>query len=115
MEKDKTFYSPEEVIIAHNEGELDLHAHIKVRWTGMIDGETKTEIIETTRAEEYCSMKLVPNEVGFINDLLTKKALKRYHWRNSQRKLVWPERLSSWMTSRTLGIWLLLEEDCHST
>jgi DNA-directed RNA polymerase subunit beta' len=25
----KTFYSPEEVLIAYNEGKLDLHAHIK--------------------------------------------------------------------------------------
>ena len=27
----KTFYSSEEVVIAHNEGKLDLHAMIKVR------------------------------------------------------------------------------------
>ena len=27
------FYSPEEVIIAHNEGAIDLHAAIKVRTT----------------------------------------------------------------------------------
>ena len=71
----KTFYSPEEVIIAHSEGQLDLHAHIKVRWTGMIDGETKTEIIETTCGRVLFN-EAVPNEVGFINKLLTKKALR---------------------------------------
>ena len=27
----KAFYSPEEVIIAYNEGQLDLHAYIKVK------------------------------------------------------------------------------------
>ena len=26
-----TFYSPEEVIIAYNEGRVDLHAYIKVK------------------------------------------------------------------------------------
>jgi DNA-directed RNA polymerase subunit beta' len=42
-----TFYSPEEVTIAFNEGKIDLHAYIKVRITqGMEEGKTK--IIDTT-------------------------------------------------------------------
>jgi DNA-directed RNA polymerase subunit beta' len=42
-----TFYSPEEVVIALNEGIIDLHAKIKVRITqGMEEGKTK--IIGTT-------------------------------------------------------------------
>jgi len=54
--EDKTFYSPEEVIIAFNEGQLDLHAHIKVRWT---DVAGNASIIETTCGRVlFSSMKL---------------------------------------------------------
>ena len=71
----KIYYSSEEVVIANNEGKLDLHANIKVRWTGNFDGEEKTAIIETTCGRVLFN-QLVPNEVGYINDLLTKKALR---------------------------------------
>ncbi len=71
-----TFYSPGEVEIAYNEGKLDLHAHIKVRIPIYVDGEiTKHEIIETTTGKVMFN-ELVPNEVGYINELLTKKALR---------------------------------------
>ncbi|MCW5900672.1 MAG: DNA-directed RNA polymerase subunit beta' [Flavobacteriales bacterium] len=67
-----TFYSPEEVIIAYNEGRLDLHTFIKLRWTG-VDG--KSHMIETTCGRTLFN-EVVPNEVGFINEVLTKKALR---------------------------------------
>jgi len=67
-----TFYSPEEVIIAYNEKRLDLHTHIKLRWAG-IDG--KTQMIETTCGRTLFN-EVVPKEVGFINEVLTKKALR---------------------------------------
>ena len=68
----RTFYSPEEVIIAYNEGQLDLHTHIKLRWTGP-DG--KSQMIETTCGRTLFN-EVVPDEVGFINEVLTKKALR---------------------------------------
>ncbi|MBL0128158.1 MAG: DNA-directed RNA polymerase subunit beta' [Flavobacteriales bacterium] len=67
-----TFYSPEEVIIAFNEGKLDLHTHIKLRWE---DINGKSSIIETTCGRTLFN-EVVPKEVGFINDVLTKKALR---------------------------------------
>ncbi|MBK6830531.1 MAG: DNA-directed RNA polymerase subunit beta' [Flavobacteriales bacterium] len=67
-----TFYSPEEVIIAFNEGKLDLHTHIKLRWA---DVNGKTSIIETTCGRTLFN-EVVPKECGFINDVLTKKALR---------------------------------------
>ena len=67
-----TFYSPEEVIIAFNEAKLDLHANIKVRWT---DYAGNTSIVETTCGRVIFN-EVVPKEVGFINQLLTKKALR---------------------------------------
>ena len=66
------FYSPEEVTIAYNEGKLALHAHIKVRWTD-VDGNPS--IINTT-AGRVLFNEMVPDEVGFIDKLLTKKALR---------------------------------------
>jgi DNA-directed RNA polymerase subunit beta' len=68
----RSFYSPEEVIIAYNEGQLDLHTFIKLRWTG-VDG--KSRMIETTCGRTLFN-EVVPNEVGFINEVLTKKALR---------------------------------------
>ncbi len=67
-----SFYSPEEVIIAYNEGRLDLHTWIKLRWTG-VDG--KSQMIETTCGRTLFN-EVVPDEVGFINEVLTKKALR---------------------------------------
>jgi len=67
----KSFYSPEEVIIAKNEGQLDIHAKIKVR----IDKGEKPEIMETTCGRVIFN-QVVPEESPFINELLTKKSLR---------------------------------------
>jgi DNA-directed RNA polymerase subunit beta' len=72
-----TFYSPEEIIIAHNEGRVDLHAIIKVRITDP-DGtgdDSITRIIETTVGRVIFN-QFVPKEYGYINELLTKKSLR---------------------------------------
>ena len=65
------FYSTEEAEIAYNEGKVTLHSLIKVRLT--IKGETK--IIDTTVGRLMFN-KLVPEEVGYINQLLSKKSLR---------------------------------------
>jgi len=70
-----TFYSPEEVIIAYNEGKVDLHAIVKVKVVDRIDGELLNQIIETTVGRVLFN-QYVPEEVGFINELLTKKSLR---------------------------------------
>jgi len=71
-----TFYSPEEVIIAKNEGKLDLHASIKVRTKDVNEkGEIITRLIETTTGRIMFN-ELVPDAVGYIDDILTKKALR---------------------------------------
>lgn len=70
------FYSPEEVIIAYNEGKLALHAGIKVRIDDRDDdGTYVTHAIDTT-AGRVLFNQVVPKEVGFINSLLTKKSLR---------------------------------------
>ena len=72
----KAFYSNEEVIIAHNEGVIDLHAWIKVKANiRNQDGLLEHKLIETTVGRVIFN-QFVPAEVGFVNALLTKKNLR---------------------------------------
>jgi DNA-directed RNA polymerase subunit beta' len=72
----KLFYSTDEVIIAYNEGVVDLHAYIKVRTNiRNADGLLEHKLIETTVGRVLFNQN-VPNEVGFVNALLTKKNLR---------------------------------------
>jgi DNA-directed RNA polymerase subunit beta' len=69
------FYSPEEVIIAYNEKKVDLHAIIHVVIQNYKDGEKLTETIETTVGRILFN-QVVPVGYPYINQLLTKKALR---------------------------------------
>ncbi len=73
----KSFYSPEEVIIAYNENKIDLHTLIKVKINeynlDTKDFELKT--IDTTVGRVLFN-QVVPLEYGYINQILTKKALR---------------------------------------
>jgi len=72
----KAFYSTEEVIIAYNEGKIDLHAWIKVKANiRNQDGLLEHKLIETTVGRVIFNQH-VPAEVGFVNALLTKKNLR---------------------------------------
>ena len=65
-------YSPEEVSIMYQEGKLDLHAAIKMRF---IDINGDSSIVETTCGRVLFN-EHVPKEAGYINELLTKKSLR---------------------------------------
>ena len=67
----KIFYSLEEVKIAYNEGKCDLHAIVKVRY----EYENNSKLIETTVGRVLFN-EYVPNEIDFVDELLTKKALR---------------------------------------
>jgi DNA-directed RNA polymerase subunit beta' len=69
------FYSPEEVEIAYNEQKVDMHANIKVRATFHRDEVEVTELIDTTVGRVLFN-KHVPSEIGYINEVLTKKSLR---------------------------------------
>jgi DNA-directed RNA polymerase subunit beta' len=72
-----SFYSPEEVIIAINEGRLSKQAYIKVRTTVRDEqGELVKKSIETV-AGRVIFNQFVPEEVGYIDELLTKKKLQQ--------------------------------------
>ena len=64
-----TFYSPEEVIIAHNEKRIDLHAGIKVRIASEEEEGGKAEIITNNCWYEFYSTRLFPEGVGYIDEL----------------------------------------------
>ncbi len=72
----KAFYSPEEVIIAYNEGQLDLHAYIKVKVNVRNEQDVlEKKLLETTVGRVLFNQH-TPVEVGFVNQLLTKKSLR---------------------------------------
>ena len=74
--QDQIFYSPEEVIIAYNERKIDLHAFIKVKANVKEkDGSMVNKLIDTTVGRVLFNQR-VPVEVGYINELLTKKSLR---------------------------------------
>jgi DNA-directed RNA polymerase subunit beta' len=71
-----TFYSAEEVIIAYNEKRVDLNAEIKIRTKDFNEnGELVKQIITTTVGRVIFNEE-VPEEAGFINEVLTKKSLR---------------------------------------
>ena len=73
----KTFYSAEEVVIAYNEGKLSKHAIVKVK-ANVKDkktGEITRKMIETVTGRVIFN-QVVPEEVGFVDELLTKKKLQ---------------------------------------
>src|SRR5690606_24357488 len=73
----KKFYSAEEVIIAYNEGRISKHAFIKVRVKirDKFTGEFSMKLIDTVVGRVLFN-QYVPEEVGFVDELLTKKKLQ---------------------------------------
>ncbi len=70
------FYGFDEVVIAYNEKKVDLHAFIKVRAKVLDEnGNFVYKLIDTTVGRVLLN-RVVPESVGFINDVLTKKSLR---------------------------------------
>jgi DNA-directed RNA polymerase subunit beta' len=65
--EDKLFADEEEVLIAFHDNKVGLHAKIRVR--------TDNQIISTTVGRIIFN-QIVPNELGYINELLTKKRIE---------------------------------------
>ncbi|WP_313361063.1 DNA-directed RNA polymerase subunit beta', partial [Empedobacter sp.] len=71
-----TFYSDEEVQIAYNEGAVDLNAPIRVKGTIRVGEELiENQLIETSVGRVLFN-QIVPKQVGYINEVLTKKSLR---------------------------------------
>ena len=70
-----TFYGPEEALIARNEGRCDLHALVKVIVDDLVDGKIQRRMIETSVGRVIVN-GIIPDEVGFFNDVISKKTLR---------------------------------------
>ena len=70
-----SFYSDQEVKIAYNEGRVALHAIIKVKTPVLENNKLVSKIIETTTGRVLFN-EFVPEEVGYVDKILTKKALR---------------------------------------
>ena len=71
-----TFYGPEEAIIAYNEKKVDIHAPIKVVVDDkMEDGTIGKKMVETSVGRVIVN-EVVPTEVGFFNETISKKNLR---------------------------------------
>jgi len=71
------FYAPEEVIMALDSDSISQHAHIKVKvkLKNQVDDTQVAEMIDTV-AGRVVFNQYVPEEVGFINEMLTSKKLQ---------------------------------------
>ena len=62
----KVFKDVEEAIMAYEEGELDLHARVKIRVTKEIDGEIRTGFINTSLGRVLFN-EPIPQDLGFVD------------------------------------------------
>ena len=70
-----SFYGDEEAIIAYNEGKCDLHAPVKVIVKDLVDGQLQKRMVETSVGRVIVN-QIIPEEVGFFNDIISKKTLR---------------------------------------
>ncbi len=71
------FYGPEEAQIAYNEGRVTLHAPVSV----MVDdvdenGNPVKRLVENTSVGRVLFNEFVPKEIGYVNELISKKSLR---------------------------------------
>jgi len=71
-----TFYGTEEAEIAYNEGQVELHANIKILTKDLNENGELVDVMIDTTVGRVLFNKYVPKEVGYINELLSKKSLR---------------------------------------
>ena len=71
------FYGPEEAQIAYNEGRVTLHAPVSVMVDDVdADGNRIRHIVENTSVGRVLVNQFVPAEIGYVNEILSKKSLR---------------------------------------
>jgi DNA-directed RNA polymerase subunit beta' len=70
------FYGPEEATIAYNEGKLDIHAIIKVTVDTVNEKNIPVKQVVETSVGRLMVNEFIPRSVGYINEVLGKKALR---------------------------------------
>ncbi len=71
------FYGPEEAEIAYNEGKVSLHAPVSVVVKDIDkDGNPIEHMVENTSVGRVLVNQYVPQEIGYVNEILSKKSLR---------------------------------------
>ena len=71
------FYGPEEAEIAYNEGKVDLHAPVSVVVKDIdAEGNPIEHLVENTSVGRVLVNQYVPQEIGYVNEILSKKSLR---------------------------------------
>ena len=71
----RSFSSPDEVIMAYEVKDIDIHAKIKVKVSGVVNGISVTSIIETTPGKLIFN-EAIPQDLGFIDRSIPGNELK---------------------------------------
>ena len=70
------FYGPEEALVAYNEKRVDIHAIVKVMVRDIDEqGNSCKRLVETSVGRVIVN-EIVPDEVGYINYIISKKTLR---------------------------------------
>ena len=71
------FYGPEEAQIAYNEGKVTLHAPVTVMVDDIdADGNPIRHLMENTSVGRVLFNEYVPKEIGYVNEIISKKSLR---------------------------------------
>ncbi|MEG0700716.1 MAG: DNA-directed RNA polymerase subunit beta', partial [Muribaculaceae bacterium] len=71
------FYGPEEAEIAYNEGKVTLHANVSIIVKDLDANGNVVEVLkENTSVGRVLVNKYVPIEIGYVNEVLSKKSLR---------------------------------------
>ncbi|MCM1355816.1 MAG: DNA-directed RNA polymerase subunit beta' [Staphylococcus sp.] len=71
------FYGPEEAEIAYNEGRVTLHAPVSVVVDDIDEfGNPCKHLVENTSVGRVLVNQYVPKEIGYVNEILSKKSLR---------------------------------------
>jgi DNA-directed RNA polymerase subunit beta' len=71
------FYGPEEAIIALNEGRVSMNAIVSVKVNDVdADGNQVEHIVDETSVGRIMFNNCVPPEIGYVNELISKKSLR---------------------------------------
>ena len=71
------FYGPEEAEIAYNEGRVTLHAPVKVLVDDVDEAGNAVRVLkEDTSVGRVLFNQYVPREIGYVNEIISKKSLR---------------------------------------
>ena len=71
------FYGPEEALVAYQQGKVTMHEEINVRVDVLNDnGEIENTLLKGTSVGRIIFNNTVPKEIGYVNELISKKSLR---------------------------------------